>query len=524
LATAPKNVSDKLFPQQKKLSDSKPKFMTTKHRRKSVVLLALLFTLLFYRQNLGLNLLLFETAVCAILYRQLLQALTFSFKKIILLMWLLSLTSVVLVHSDYSIAVHILLSVTALGILNSLELQTIISAFAGGIHSMIKAPMQFIQDKSGINILPSRFPRIGIFLVPIAVISFFMILYASANSIFGDLVGRFMIKVVEFLSNFIAHINGALLFTAMIGLLAGIFIIYRYENIYWVKMDQYPTTMRRIRKKQLTSHFRMPALKNEYTAGIFMLLSLNLLIFVVNIIDISNVWIGFTWSGEDFSSMVHEGTYLLIFAVLASIAVVLYYFRGNLNFYQKKWLRPLAGLWIAQNAILAISVVIRNYHYVDAFSLSHKRIGVFIFLMIVLIGLTTVWIKIFRTKTSWYLFKTNALQTAVVLVIFSTFNWDILIARFNFSRGSEAFVYLEHMASLDDSALPYLIKDLNTLEQISTEQYNKFNFRERGLTTLEYQQIISVRENNFLHEYESRSWLSWNWADYRAYQLLSNDN
>jgi hypothetical protein len=178
-------------------------------------------------------------------------------------------------------------------------------------------------------------------------------------------------------------------------------------------------------------------------------------------------------------------------------------------------------MWIAQNAVLAVSVCIRNYHYVDTFSLSHKRIGVFIFLIIVLIGLITVWIKVFRTKSSWYLFKTNAMQASVVLVAFSVFNWDTFIARYNFGRGSDSFIYLQHMASLDDSALPYLIKDPQMLEQLSYEQYNKFSFREKGLTPEEYVETVRLKKERFITEYAHRSILSWNLSDYLSFKKIT---
>jgi hypothetical protein len=496
--------------------------MTTAQRRLSAVLLALLFTILFYQQHIGLNLILFELVIFTILFQRIRAAIRKPFNLAVMLMWFISLLSVLLVHSDYSIAIHVIISVAASGIVISDELHNIISAFASGCNNLLKAPGQFVTEKNQEHGKRKSLPRLRIFLIPVIIIFVFTMMYSFANSIFGDLVTRTLIKFTDFVSNIFDHLNGALLFTILSGLVISSAVVYRYANAYWTSLDEKPENLIRVRIMRNKSPFKMKALHYEFLAGVFLLIALNVLILAVNFIDITNIWFGFSWHGQDFSSMVHEGTYLLIFAVLASIAVVLYYFRGNLNFYKHKWLKPLAGMWIAQNVVLVVSVFIRNYHYVDTFSLSHKRIGVFIFLLIVLIGLVTVWIKVFRTKTSWYLFKTNAMQASVVLVAFSVFNWDTFIARYNFSRGSDAFIYLEHMASLDDSALPYLIKDQQTLEQLSSEQYNKFSFRERGLTPAEYVDAIRIRKENFISDYSQRSVLSWNLADHLSYKRLTN--
>jgi hypothetical protein len=54
---------------------------------------------------------------------------------------------------------------------------------------------------------------------------------------------------------------------------------------------------------------------------------------------------------------VHEGTYLLILCILMAMGVLLWFFRGNLNFLpDNERLRWLAHLWLAQNAMLALSV------------------------------------------------------------------------------------------------------------------------------------------------------------------------
>src|SRR5690606_28371186 len=92
-------------------------------------------------------------------------------------------------------------------------------------------------------------------------------------------------------------------------------------------------------------------LQTEYKIGLLVLAVLNLLLLAVNVIDIQWVWIGFEVPLHfNLRQFVHEGTYLLILSILISIGIVLYLFRGSLNFHPKnKWLKILGKAWIIQN-------------------------------------------------------------------------------------------------------------------------------------------------------------------------------
>ena len=138
------------------------------------------------------------------------------------------------------------------------------------------------------------------------------------------------------------------------------------------------------------------ALRNELTVGIISLALLNALLLSINIIDIIYVWLGFSYkSTMNLSAYVHEGAGMLIFSIVLAMVVLLFFFRRNLNFYKKnKYLRYGAIIWIVQNIILVISVFIRDYYYFVHMGMAYKRIGVMIFLVLVLTGLITVFIKI----------------------------------------------------------------------------------------------------------------------------------
>ncbi|MFO7878813.1 MAG: DUF4173 domain-containing protein, partial [Bacteroidales bacterium] len=235
-------------------------------------------------------------------------------------------------------------------------------------------------------------------------------------------------------------------------------------------------------------------------------------------------WFGFEWQGETLKQFVHEGTWLLILSILLSIGIILFYFRKNLNFLQNNQaLKVLSYAWMAQNAILAVSVAIRNLHYIEYFNLAYKRIAVFFFLLAVFVGLFTVILKIHKPRTSFFLLRYNSLSVFVILIGMSLVNWDVCIAKYNFGHADKAFVHLDFLEELDERALPWLDKDMDYLKSLKQRQYQEFDFaRDAAYITPErYHSHITERKEDFMKGFESRHWLSWNPADQKTYNLLS---
>jgi len=133
--------------------------------------------------------------------------------------------------------------------------------------------------------------------------------------------------------------------------------------------------------------------------------------------------------------------------------------KGKINYLNSnKALRYLAYAWLAQNAILTISVGIRNFWYINFFSLAYLRIGVMFFLLLTLYSIYTVFVKIKDRKTTYFLFRKNSLAAYILLIVMAFFNWDIIIAKYNFNHSETAFVHFDFLANLSHNALPYLEK------------------------------------------------------------------
>jgi hypothetical protein len=309
--------------------------------------------------------------------------------------------------------------------------------------------------------------------------------------------------------------------TFLLGLLISNILLFRTKNPSLEKNDAKSSDLLIRNRKKNSRSFGTVSLKNELKAALFLLFILNAILLILNITDIYLVWFNFEWDGQTLKQFVHEGTYLLIFSILISIAIVLYFFRGNINFYKKnKLLKKLSYLWLFQNAILAISVGFRNYWYIEYFSLAYKRIGVVLFLILTLYGLYSVFMKIKNSKSGFYLFRTNAMAIYIILVLSSIVNWDTLIAKYNFEHADEAFLHFDYLANLSNKSLPYLDKPFSELMKMENIQKEKFAFETDFMNAKEYYQHIEFKKTVFKKEWESKGFLSWNLPEYIAYNKL----
>jgi hypothetical protein len=320
----------------------------------------------------------------------------------------------------------------------------------------------------------------------------------------------------------IPSLNWVMIGVILLAIIFGSYFFYSRKDQTIVNSDQsLKDDLQRIRKRNFTKPM---ALAYEYKSAIFLFVILNFLILIVNITDIWNVWINFNWTGQFLKEFVHTGTYTLIFSILISMGLVVYYFRNNLNFFSKnKWLVILTNLWIFQNALLAISVCVRNIRYIEHFALAYKRIGVFFFLAAVLYGLYTVYIKVNRKKTSSYLSRKNAISVYVILVVMSLFNWDIIIINYNVNHADRSFLHFNYLSLMSNQCLPSLNKNKVFWDEKKVHQRREFDFGSSSsyMQPDEFMVEIDERIEYFTEEYPKRSWLEWNYGDWKAFKELS---
>lgn len=487
------------------------------------LLLALLFTALFHGQSMGINVLLFELPLLGLLWwwrrpAPTLEVITTTAGT------LLSAAFVVLHGSDMARAVNLLSVLLSVGVLLAPKLHALHHSLLMAVRHIIPAQRAFLSSAVGSH-KNLGLPRLGkstggTLIAMLAVVLIFLAIYQTANPHFSSLMDRLVADLEKLFSRF----DLSLAATFAMGLAASNIVLQQSRHpqlMAWMGLSN-DTLLRQRHRGPLSS---MLGLRYELRSAMLLLGSLNLLLLVVNLLDIRHVWFQFNFNGQYLKQFVHEGTYLLILSILLGAGIVLWFFRGNQNFHgPNRGLKVLAYAWLAQNMVLAVSVGIRNYWYIHYYALAYKRIGVVFFLLAVLIGLLIVGLKVRDRRSRHFMLRWNAFAVYCILLLMASINWDVLIARYNFSKQDQSFIHLDFMATLSDKALPWLAQDQHALQLIDSQNQSLLNdsfSRSLYMEPTAYGERITERTGAFLDEYPRRSWQSWTWADARAYQRLT---
>ncbi|MDF2193144.1 DUF4153 domain-containing protein [Paraflavitalea sp. CAU 1676] len=502
-----------------------------------------LFSLVFWQEKLGINTVLFDAFILTAIFYLYARARQNAVVRWLLVGHLICLAMIV-VHN--TVLSKIAFATTLLLIVGFAEYVHRSAWFAGG---SVILNIIFCIASFGEHFKPARASgkkrkrlskviRFAIFPLILLVVFFFI--YFSSNSVFQAIansidiyLGKFFHALFDVFSPqrllfllFGVYVTGCLLMRSKID-----FFVNREKN----RNDELQRTRTSWRQRLARPSFQIIeavmgrfakgtlALKNENTTGIISLFLLNALLLVINLIDISYLWFDFDYMGEVFLyKMVHDGTELLIVSIVLAMLVVLFFFKGNLNFYKRnKWLRYGAYAWIAQNCILVVSVLLRDYYYIARYGLAYKRIGVLFFLLMVLVGLTTVFIKIWKQRTAYFLFRVNAWAGILLLVLASTVHWDELIASYNIKHKDRVPLDAQFLLTLSDKTLPLLQANMEAFKQRQTTVQE--NLSDVSGTSWKngvpypcdtcFAATIAVRTNAYLEKQEHLSWLSWNYAD-----------
>jgi hypothetical protein len=493
---------------------------------------AVLFNLLFWNEKLGLNTVLYDLFILSALFFMYPQALRHTTVRWLVLGHLICLAMLVF-HNTLLSKIAL---VGTIGLLVPFAEYVHRSAwFAGGsmVLNMVFMLATYVESalflRSGkIRRKPiSRIIRFGI--LPLFILLIFFWIYSAANDAFNKLANQVLDQLGSLIENFFEIFSPQRLLFFLLGLfITGAALLKSRVNWFSQADAGHSDEMQRIRlpyKKRkkpslivqaIMGRFArgIMALKNENTTGIISLLLLNLLLFSVNIVDINYLWFNFQYDEtQPVYKMVHEGTELLIASIVLAMAILLFFFNGNLNFYRRnKWLKYGAYAWIVQNLILVISVAVRDYYYIAKHGLAYKRIGVLFFLFMVLVGLLTVAVKIANKKTGYYLWRVNAWAGIAILVLSTTIHWDEFIASYNLARKDKVSLDIPFLLSLSDKTLPLLDQNRAVLQKMEAEIADA-GMIEDGRCLSCFTEQLEQRRKEFLNKQSKLSWLSWNYAD-----------
>lgn len=382
----------------------------------------LLFSNLLYEREPGLNLFLLALYTLAILWAN---------RKPHPLPWPFVATYgytalwCLLQPSPLVVPMHLLSFILLSGALAAPRAPVFLKGFVGATNLMLGMLVRYTQgtlengkDTAGGSRLFAIAGGVGLSLLLLWI---FGSLYAASNPLFEGLLDRFNLS----------FLSPGWIVTTLIGFLLYRNLLAPYDPSLLERFEAgLPGTLP-IPERPF-SEPTQGRLAVENLWGLMALGSLNAMLFVYVILD----WVYLAGEGPataaSHSQAVHQGVYALLVSVLLAMGLLLVFFRGHLNFYAKNnWLKRMAYLWMALNALLLCHAAFKNTLYVAHSGLTGKRLGVYLFLLLVGFGLATVLIKIRRLKSLMYLLRVNSAALYAVLIFALTLPWGNWITAYN---------------------------------------------------------------------------------------------
>lgn len=486
---------------------------------------------LFHNQDIGINLLLFNAFIILIqVFLIKVPIRTFPL-SLIYAGTLISAVTAVMHNNLFSFWVNLGSLILLISLPFYPEVKSLKNALLCSLEKTIGFYRVFGNIKTNISFSKGAgktYKILRLIFIPIIILIVFVIIYYYANPYFAsgfDKVAWWIQPLWNRFINWFANLPGIWMF--IWGVFVCILMFFPMPSSAFARRDSLESdNMARTRKKSFRLFPGMyTGLKREYLSSLFLMAALNILILILNLTDFFNVWLFFEWDGQTLKQFVHEGTWLLVVSIFISMAISLYIFRGNLNFYSKnRYLRLLTKIWIYQNLFMTLSVGFRNFWYCYYFNLAYLRIGVFFFLIAVVIGLITIILKIRHKHSSSWLLKTNAIAIYIIFCVICLFNWDNFISSTNFKRADKAYLHRDFLLSMSNSTLPILWenKDKLNVPMHAESELLIFIYKEFD-TVYEDDNYITLLERKtllFKQEMDNRSWKEWNLADHLAYRRL----
>ena len=459
------------------------------------VLAAIAFSLLFYSKSFGLNLFLISILV-VVLVSTLAKEHSISWRYS--LIYIATAIFVFLNPSGFSIFVHFMSFLVFVGKSISKRSSVYLTWFLGCSNMLIASIANLVQKQEreqGIekkerkDISPKLFNRLKGGLTALFLLFLFGMLYKNANPVFGSLVEQINLDFISI----------PWLFFTLLGYIIFLHLLRPFSPKELIEFDlaqanelEKPTELILISEKK--------KLEGEHTYGSIVFLALNILLLFFLCTDIIYLFQETNISNSEYSKSVHKGVYALMFSIVCAIVLILYFFRGNLNFLQgNKRIKLLSYLWIGLNVILIVLTCFKNYAYVEALGLTYKRIGVFVYLLLTLIGLVTAFIKVAQVKSFIYLLRTNIATIFTFLIISAAIPWDKTITWYNLN-------------TLENPDINYLLR----LGESNSEQL--YDFAKANKIKSNTKESIDDKYSGFLEEQSEKTW-----QEYTLYQIVNNE-
>ncbi len=481
---------------------------------------AALYTIIFWGEKMGINVLVYSSFLIVALYLLEKEAFEDRAVRVAVAGVFVSALFVFIQNSTLVKFVHVLCVGVLTGLTQYRSLRFIGYAFLLYAGNLFESPIRFLQEII-------KLPRLGrtetttkfgfsslwlsFFIVPI-----FYFIYYVANPEFATLSDQFWGNVFRLLS---FDWNFGKIFFFITGLMVTGATLWKHS---WINFDYYTTFKEDL--EDVTVKSKGFDIEKKYRESLILLVMLNVLLLLNNMIDIGAVWfkMNVLRSPSELKQYVHSGTYILIAGIILAIVVVSAIFKGSLNFYAKNaLLKTFAYVWVGQNAFLALSVACRNWQYIAQCGLAYKRIGVVFFLLLVLIGLVYITLKIRDQRNVYYVVVRMGWAVYFVLLASCLVSWDTFITRYNINAyAKNKTIDLPFLVNeVSDKNIGILLEQKEFLKSIKQEIPQSSDY-DGGGYNLNLESAIQNKINTFKANQAGYGFWSWNLADHNTWNVV----
>lgn len=486
----------------------------------------LLYSYLFYEQAAGINFLIFNLALVigAVIKNPEVKA---NRNWLIVAAGSLISSACIMVYSSPLAIVTNILSLSILSVLSfSPKTSVIVSLFLSFCSigsSIVMMILDMIKRRKNSKEMENKRPiyvKVLMFMIVAVVTILFFVMYQNSNPLFKDFTKNINLDFISV---------PWLFFT-----LGGLILLYGFyyaRHLGSLTSGEGDISDELDKEKALSPGFfnRLFKEDTEMMTGVALFAVLNLMLLVLNALDLNYLWFDGTLpEGIKHKEFVHDGVGTLILSVILAILIILYFFRGRLNYNAgNKWLRWFTYIWIAQNAFMIFSTAYRMNLYIEESGISYKKIGVYVYLGLTLIGLASTFIKVAKQKSNWYLFRVNPQAYYAVMVLSCLINWDLYITHFNINKAVHENKKLEkyYLVDLSFKNLPDLLMLNDSIKAYDDYEARDYYFSSRGTYFYSFKSGLDKKLYDFLNDYSTDSdWQSYCVEKNRVYNEILDLN
>ena len=401
-----------------------------------IFLITTLFVILFYEQNPGLNIGILGIIVSVLTYFNTEES---HKTKAFLALFVMSILSS-FAFAWYGDFVSFLAVFTSLFILgfksknNDLKSIFVIPVFAINFITFIYRFFQF-EQWFPLRKTESFWQKIlAVVLIPALLLLIFFGIYSKGSTHFAS-----------FFSDYELDIN---LWEVFVFTVMGFFLSFNFFNFqiyeFISKQNHYLKNNFSIEDKVAKPTYDFLDLNSERLSGIVSFIGLNiLLLFFIITFNYEQFVELPKATANQLAEETHERVGAVIASIVMAIVVIMFYFKGSFNFDKSaKWLKILSQIWVLLNGVLVLSAFAKNTEYVVNLGLTYKRLGVYAFLLLSIIGLVFTFIKIQKKKTNAFLFNQMFWYVYGTILVCSFINWGNIATVYNIKNEKADFKFL----------------------------------------------------------------------------------